>query len=424
MKNKKHIFIFLLLILCLLGGLYVVKAQLTTAKENVVSAKNELRKNKSISQKVGVFVWPYKNYQKEERNHTYIDAQLKIAKKDGFRYVVIPVVFYRSLVHGKKYDDQVFKYAITRARNLGLHPIVPFSTSNSRENRVYQTDHKQIVNKYKSLVSQVIRTYAGQGIIWEGWNEPNSLFWFDQSQDGLDDHLVKAWVELDNYIGKTIKAYDAHSIYLTGNFSGFSQDNQKVLSRATLYGLLKYGDAIANHPYQFQTTNNGNPENLFTNDQQAFVNDSVQAAKRKSLPLVTTEIGYSTTPSFQGKWSQDEQAAFEARSVLVLDMMRQPIIVLYSLVDDGNAGDWGLYSGSSPNFKEKKSAVIVRKMLKELDGYHFVKQHVLHDKDDFIVVYKKKNRLKYVYWTSGTSKTVLFKGKNLVLTKTPSYLNQ
>lgn len=423
MKNKKRVFIFFLLFVLVIGAVYAVGHQLLSSKAKVVSDKDELRTSKSISQKVGVFVWPYKNYQKRDNNHTYIDKQLKIAKKDGFRYAVIPVVFYPSLVHDKKYDDRVFKYAIEHAQRLGLHPIVPFSTSNSKENKSYQTKHKQIVNKYKKLVAQIIRNYAGQGIIWEGWNEPNSLFWFNQSQDGLNDTLVKAWVELDNYIGKTIKLYDANSIYLTGNFSGFSQSNQKVLSRATLYGLLKYGDAIANHPYQFQTTNNGNPENLFTNDQQSFVNDSVQAAKRKSLPLVTTEIGYSTTNSFQGSWSQSDQAAFDARSILVLDMMKQPIIVLYSLVDDGNAGDWGLYSGTSPDFKEKDSAVVVRQLLKELRGYHFVKQHVLPNKDDFIVEYKKKGHSKYVYWTSGTPKAVAFRGKQLNLTKTPNYLN-
>ena len=86
MKNKKHFFTFLLLLVLVIGAVYAVGHQLLSSKAKVVSDKDELRTSKSISQKVGVFVWPYKNYQKRDNNHTYIDTQLKIAKKIILNY--------------------------------------------------------------------------------------------------------------------------------------------------------------------------------------------------------------------------------------------------------------------------------------------------------------------------------------------------
>ncbi|PRO75997.1 hypothetical protein C6Y10_16960 [Lactiplantibacillus pentosus] len=423
MKKKVYVLIAIVALLfsCIglvLGNKYRARRLQAMHRQAVMNA------DKPLTDKVGSFVWLYGYEKGSAKNRSYIESQIIAARNTHLHYVVISVLFDKQYVNKGKFDYEEFDFAMKKIKKNGLVPIVVFSSNNSDDRILYTKNKQGILHKYERLIRSVIVKYSNNGVIWQMWNEPNGLFWFNQSDSGTNVNQVKTWVSFNSKIFKYVRSYDPNSVFLAGAIAGNYSDSRLALKLAIRDHISEYGDALANHPYLANSyPDNGAPENLLKlNSRKVLLNMTPHNLKKavKSIPLVTTEMGYSMGKSHFGSWSEGDQANYLARSIFILDMMHQPIISLYALVDEGNgSGEWGLYKGTSPNYIPKQSGRLISQLLSNLDGYSFKKR--LHSrKRDFVLTYQKKGkRDRIVCWTMGASHFIKVAGQTVSVSNTP-----
>lgn len=427
---KKFFWIISIIVLIIVSGVcsYLVVEHQKEAKilrKEQQSRAEILNYKKPLTDKAGTFIWLYAYQKNSTKNKNYIDSQLKLARKTDFKYVVLPIVFKKGYVKNGKFDFSEFDGTISVARKNHLIPIIEFSADSPQDNQTYKVHSKKVIDKYCKMIRVAIKRYRGRGVVWQMWNEPNSLFWFNQSENGNEKSLTKAWNGLGRKMQGWVRQYDPSSVFLGGNLAGNYVDSELAIKSALNTGLASYPDAISNHPYlSSQEPRNGAPENLFTvNSRRKLISFSTKSTKNslKKIPLVTTEFGYSMKKSHHGVWSEGDQANYLARSLFVLDMMHQPIISLYSLVDEGNGdSQWGMYRGIAPNYIAKQSGKLVMELLSNLNGYTFNNRVQLDSQNDYVLKYEKKGYSnRYVCWTLDANKDIWIAHQKVTLSQTP-----
>lgn len=427
--RKKVIFslVSVLAVLLAIGGylLYVHEKETRVKLSEEKSRAEILNYKKPLTDKVGSFVWLYAYQKGSKKNREYIQSQVQLAKKSDLKYVVLPVVFYKNYIKSGKFDFDELDMAIRIARKEHLKPILVFSSDNSDDTQEYKKNHNVVVNKYGRLIKKTIVRYKNQGVVWQMWNEPNSLFWFNQSEDGNSVALTKAWNELGRKMKHWVRQFDPRSVFLGGAIAGNYEDSKKAITLALSDGLASYSDAIANHPYlSSDKPDNGAPENLLSLNSRkllASLENSESKKQINQIPLVTTEFGYSMQKTHQGVWSEGDQANYLARSIFVLDMLHQPIISTYCLVDEGNGdGQWGMYSGQAPRYVAKQSGQLIVQLLSNLNGFTLNTRIKQESSRDYVLEYTKKStENRYVCWTMGSNHVIQVAGQNVELSQTP-----
>ncbi|MCG0730506.1 hypothetical protein [Lactiplantibacillus plantarum] len=426
MKKKVYTWILISIVLLSCTAL-VIANQYRLQSSQATNRQAVLTTNKPLTDKVGGFVWLYGYKKGSTRNRDYIKSQVIAAHSTHLHYVVISILFNNKYVNKGKFDFEEFDFAIKAIKENGLVPIVVFSSNDSVDANEYAKNKRAVLNKYERLIRSVIIKYRDHGVIWQMWNEPNGLFWFNQSNSGTNTAQVRTWVDFNAKIFAYVRRYDPNSVFLAGAIAGNYSDSKQAMRLAIQNHITKYGDALANHPYLSSSyPDNGAPENLLKLNSRKFLlsltADNSKKAVR-SIPLVTTEMGYSMSKSHFGSWSEEDQANYLARSIFVLDMMHQPIISLYALVDEKNgSGEWGLYKGMSPHYVPKQSARLISQLLSNLDGYSFDER--LHsDARDFVLKYKKNGqRDRIVCWTMDDEHVLKVSGQTVLVTKTPQII--
>lgn len=426
MKKKVYTWILISIVLLSCTAL-VIANQYRLQSSQATNRQAVLTTNKPLTDKVGGFVWLYGYKKGSTRNRDYIKSQVIAAHSTHLHYVVISILFNNKYVNKGKFDFEEFDFAMKAIKENGLVPIVVFSSNDSVDANEYAKNKRAVLNKYERLIRSVIIKYRDHGVIWQMWNEPNGLFWFNQSNSGTNAAQVRTWVDFNAKIFAYVRRYDPNSVFLAGAIAGNYSDSKQAMRLAIQNHITKYGDALANHPYLSSSyPDNGAPENLLKLNSRKFLlsltADNSKKAVR-SIPLVTTEMGYSMSKSHFGSWSEEDQANYLARSIFVLDMMHQPIISLYALVDEKNgSGEWGLYKGMSPHYVPKQSARLISQLLSNLDGYSFDER--LHsDARDFVLKYKKNGqRDRIVCWTMDDEHVLKVSGQTVLVTKTPQII--
>lgn len=424
-KKKKIIYSFILAICVFCVGYFsfrhIQREQRSKAFKNTV-----LNVNKPLNEKLGELVWlwgdKYNNINQQDAKR-----QIDYCKQIGVKYVKIPLYLNYLVSKNGKIKNDDFDKVLNYAKKKGMVPIV----------RMWFTkgggyNSKSFLSTGEKMAGAVINRFGAQNIIWESTNEPNQLVsWFSQDTSTNFD-----WAKFDEYVGTKLKRRNKNAVYIVGDLSGTTSEAVPFLKTALMHGYYKNADAVSNHPYQKQTNElNGQPEDGLNNNKASYFNQVFAEYHRKKLPLVTTEIGYSTKKTWAGKWSARDQANYVARQVFILDMQKQPLIVLFSLSDKQSAENdsgWGLLRGDAYSSQVyKASGILLKNLLSQLKGYAF-EQRIRTQKgtkSSFTLLYynKKLKKYKVVYWA--TTPDQLLKAKilshryEMYATATPQILN-
>lgn len=378
---------------------------------NPKSRTFNLKKNKAISDKLGIMIWPYADSRVSEQDAmTNIEAQVSAAKRLHASYVRVPLYLSEDFIHKGRYDDRYFHKAVTTILKSGMTPIIPFHADTN-------VSQKRSINFYKKIIYYEIHYFSGEGIIWEGWNEANiQEFWFDKN--AFSKMTIAEWVNLNEKVAFYIKKNDESATYLSGDLAagqtGYRPEEfQNQLDDAYSFGLFKKSQAISIHPYV-----TGQPEQLLINDDtnkmaqlRNFLNN-----KKISTPIVTTEIGYSTEETWQGRVTNKQQADYDARAIFVLDSMHQPIISLYSVI-----GGWGIYDNNlNGALKMKPAAKLISVLMRKLKGYKYWRTLNVGNSNCYCLLYKKNNKVKKVVWTVGSDEILTVHSKVTKFTQRPN----
>lgn len=346
-----------------------------------------LTTKRPISDKIGACVWPY---------YDDIEDQVRLCASIGMKYVSVGVLFDRPNNFAPPTSE--FSIMIELIRKYNLKMMVDWTAtqigSNSTTHSFWTPEELETI---KSGVISMINQLKGLSVVYVGWNEPNGVFWLNDTTAAMTDYdTVKASTDMQIWIAKQERLLDDSCVVGGPSFlycPDYMENNRKYINLINQMGIFRYLDAVSEHPYLAQEYDSGNPEQLIKYDNLKVTN----------LPRISNEFGYSRkvvdTKGWLGFWSQRDAAKLTIRQILMMDYMGYSIITMY-------AG--GLGKGNMDIFNADGSLSTVAKAIKwlisELNGYTLdnkieIAEHVGYVDDLYLMKYAKDGaKDKLVYW--------------------------
>lgn len=355
----------------------------------MLDKNSHLSAQKTVSAKLGTFVWPYAWDPNIDRLKLF-DMQMDLVKQIGFKYVRFPFLLMGEWLNGDGLNWLYPDHAINACLDAGITPICPWEIDGDNG-----TDYLTPQMPYfKRVMEAIVNRYAGKGLVWEGQNEPY--------------YLLAQSAELNCYWSDLIKQYDPDAVYSTGVFGQVVTYNNTdpVWQRAIDLGFLKNADAWSLHSYVDK------PEDILPRGNSPFQ----QTMIKNNIAIISTEFGW-----ISAKVGAQTQANYLIREILLLDMLGQPIISLYTLTDSSAVGEYGLYTGTWGNLQPQQSAIAVKELVDELGDYYFVDRLTTNDSDYVLRYQNNEGQEKIVYWTAAEPHAANINGQSINLTETPQY---
>jgi hypothetical protein len=166
-----------------------------------------------------------------------------------------------------------------------------------------------------------VQHFKGRGYLWEMWNEPNGGFWKSPDKTGDYIALAKSTGEALRQAGLLGPKGEAFIGPATSTI------DLPYLEACFKAGLLEYWDAVSVHPYRQNA-----PETVEEEYRALRAMIAVYAPKKKNIPIVSGEWGYSTAWK---NFDDEKQARFLAREFIVNQANGIPLSIWYDWHDDG-----------------------------------------------------------------------------------------
>jgi len=267
-------------------------------------------------------------------------------------------------------------------RGIRMICILDYSNPLYESNRSVRTENGR--KAFANFAEAAARRYAGKGILWEIWNEPNIDFGWNP-QPGIEDYC-----RLVNETAPRIKEADPTG-YVVAPASaeipfGWLEDCFKR-------GLLDWIDALTVHAYR-----GGPPETVIEDYAKLRSLISSYVSNGKEIPIISGEWGYP----MDWTWldiSEEKQAQYLARMFLVNLYESIPISVWYRWKDVPSIPDFGLSGVITSDLKPKMAYFAIKTLTQMLGGYRIVERLNLGNENDFALRLMKDKNEAIAFWT-------------------------
>jgi len=296
---------------------------------------------------------------------------------------------------GQYYFDEydAITGALTKA---GIRPLYILDYAN----RLYEPNQSIVTEAGREAfvrwAAAAAKRYAGKGIVWEIWNEPNIFFWSPQTATSIEDY-----VKLVAAVAPKIRGADPNAVIIGPATSGIPHD---WLEKSFRLGLLEHIDGVSVHPYRREA-----PETVVPEYERLRALIARYAPPGKEIPILSTEWGYTCGARGLGHMpvlSREEQAAHLLRMFLIHRWQGVPVNIWFdwkNWSDDWNNPDAN--AGIVTSRLEPKTAYVALQVLsRELDGFAFERKEELPEKDIYLLAFRKADRMAYAFWTTGSKR--------------------
>lgn len=278
-------------------------------------------------------------------------------------------------------------------RGIRILYILDYSNRLYESERSVRTDEGR--RAFASFAEAAAKRYSGMKILWEIWNEPNiKLFW--RPQPSVDDYckLVKATA------GK-IKNADKTGLVVAPATSTIPF---KWLEDCFKKGLLKWIDVLSVHPYRPQP-----PETVVKDYKKLRELIKSNAPNGKKIPVISGEWGYSNINWDNTRLSNEQQACYLVRELLVNLHQEIPVSIWYDWKNDGTNPDEREHHFGTVTYdlKPKTAYLAVKVLSSTLAGYTVDRMHELEEDKDFALILRKGRRTATVAWTMGEDHQII-----------------
>lgn len=249
------------------------------------------------------------------------------------------------------------------------------------------------------------RHFAGHGILWEIWNEPNGGFWKPHAN-------VEEYTALALATSHAIRTAAPREAIIGPATSGVDLPFLEACFRA---GLLQWWDAVSVHPYRQSA-----PESATADYHRLRQLIQHYAPAGKAIPILSGEWGYSAAWAHFGA---DQQGKMLPRQWLNNLAQHIPLSIWYDWHDDGtNPHDPEHHFGTvrfpyranpAPVYEPKPAYLAAQTLTQVLRGYEFKRRLALGNPDDFALLFAQGDALRLAVWTtSATSHPVTLPATN------------
>lgn len=398
-KHKKILYLFLFIVLVSSIIVYMnLNAGHTVKKNKKTSLNQQLNTPRSMPLGVGVSF-----------HFTGNPSDIMMMKKAGIKIARTDLLW--SKIEKNKGQYQYDGYD-ELTNGLIKSDIKPYYILNY-SNRLYEKNFSIVTPEgqkaFINYVEDVTSRYKDKGVIWEIWNEPNILKYWDTRPNYKDYALL---VEKSS---KVIKKNDPSGTVVAPALAGLNEESLSWLEEVIKRGLLKDIDAISVHPYRASS-----PETVIHDYSQ--LRKLLKKYNYSQLPVIAGEWGYPSNAQWYNiKLSRKQQAQYLVRTYLVNELQGIPISIWYDWKNDGEnllepEHNYGIREYDVSNSKEAYTAL--RTMTKTLSGYVFTKRVNVGSSNDYVLEFSnKKNKKIIVYWTTNTNHYIKVsqKGKGKII---------
>ena len=258
-------------------------------------------------------------------------------------------------------------------------------------NRLYESDSsvRTAVGReaFANFAEAAAKRYSGTAILWEIWNEPN-LRHFWSPQPSVEDYcaLVETTVPL-------IRRSDPSGLVAAPATSGIPFD---WLEACYKRGLLEWIDALTVHPYRPRP-----PETVMQDYAKLRELNERYAPEGKEIPIISGEWGYSLINWDKSRLSEEQQAQYLVRMLLVNLHEGIPVSIWYDWKDDGTDPDEREHHfGTMTHDLNPKPAYLAAKTLAHtLEGYSIVERLDVGKDEDFALRLRSGQKEAVAFWT-------------------------
>jgi hypothetical protein len=316
--------------------------------------------------------------------------EMEMLAAAGFSFVRMDVSWAATERKRGEFDFAPWARLLEACDKQKIRALFIFDYSNPLYDENLSPHSDEGVAAFARWATALVKEFAGRGIIWEIYNEPNISFWRPAPD-------VNAYIKLALATAKSIKAAAPGELLVGPALSGTDGAWLEPCYKA---GLLEYWDAVTVHPY-----GNEPPETRIPHYEMAKALIARYAPEGKTIPLLSGEWGYSSA-----NLSPQKQGEFLARQWLVNLSQGIPLSIWYDWRDDGtdpknNEHRFGTVEheyleGQNPVFKPKPAYDAARTLTTQLRGFRFRERVRLERDTDFLLLFEKEKELRAVAWTT------------------------
>jgi hypothetical protein len=312
------------------------------------------------------------------------ERELNLLSEGGFRFVRMDLFWHDIEKQKGVYDFSQYDILVRDMTERGIRILFILDYGNDLydEGLAPYTDEGRAA--FARYVEMAVQRYAGKGILWEIWNEPNIFFW--RPKPNVEDYAKLAHVVID-----TIRRVAPGELIVAPASSGFPWDFFETLGQR---GVLTRLDAVTVHPYRPHHPESAQREYLRL---RPLLD---RYSPRKYLPILSGEWGYSDI--WQGM-DMPKQARYLSRqwlSNLTSDVF---LSIWYDWKNDGeDPKEPEHHFGTVYHDLRLKPAYVAAKTLTStLNGYRYLRRVALPSPDDYLLLFRRGDQLALAAWTVG-----------------------
>ncbi len=246
---------------------------------------------------------------------------------------------------------------------------------------------------YAKWAAATVLHFAGRGVLWELWNEPNiEGFW--KPQPNAADYAAMAVAA-----AKAIRAAAPGEPIVGPGSSGI---DLKFIETCGQAGLLDYWDAVSVHPYRQE-----GPETVVGEYARLRALIRHHAPPGRTLPILSSEWGYSAAWQH---FDAAKQGRMLAREWLLNLSQGIPVSIWYDWHDDGTDAkepehhfgtvEHEFHANAAPIYTPKPAYFAARTLTTTLAGSHFVKRVALGNPENYALLFAKGEAWMLALWTT------------------------
>lgn len=319
----------------------------------------------------------------------------------GFKWVRMDMLWNESWSSVEKvkgvYDFSAYDRLMASLEPHQIRPLIIFAY----RNRLYDNGLSPYTDEgraaFAAYAVAAAKHFAGRGIVWETWNEPNGrTFWHPTPK-------AEDYAKLAITVGKAFRQEVPNEMLVGPALEKFDWPFMETCFKA---GVLEYWSAVSVHPYR-----DGPPETAAEDYRKLRQMIARYAPAGKDIPILSSEWGYASIAAGLGVPTPEIQGKYLARQWLTNIANEIPISIWYDWHDDGtNPKDIEHHFGTVANayhqdaqpVYDPKPAYLAAKALTTIfSGYQFSKRLLMDSPDDYVLVFTKAGDTRLAVWTTG-----------------------
>lgn len=329
-------------------------------------------------------------------------GEMKMIADAGFRWVRMDFKWDLTEREHGRYDFSPYERLLRSLDEHGIRALFILDYGNPLYTADKAVRTEQARRAFARWAVAAAKHFAGRGILWELFNEPNvPIFWPPKPN-------VNEYIALALTVSRAWRSEVPNEKLIGPATSGLDFDFIEPVFKA---GLLEYWSGVSVHPYR-QT----NPEIVAgeycvlreTIAGYGTANGSERArGSSRDIPILSSEWGYSAV--WRGM-NEKIQSELLARQFLTNVANGIPISIWYDWRDDGPdphepEHHFGIvryrhYPGRDPIFDPKPAYFAARTLNEFLKGYAFEKRVHVGSDSDYVLLFGSDGEQRVAAWTS------------------------